>query len=211
MRWLDRHAHAPCVAHPAAARAVWLTGQSSWTHAHLSPAQDAVLDALADDGWTPLRLGLPWTTSAGTGEYRRVALPVASLRNAAQHLAARPGSRLAHQVAAHLQPVVDRTSERLLLLCGSTGAQLLGVAAPLLVVPETLTVHVVALGPVGEPPRTGGPWDVHVVRGADDRISRLGYRGPVDAVVPGGHLDAATGPAAVAAVRVLVPGPVAAR
>jgi hypothetical protein len=210
VRWLDRHAASPSVVDPTApapARAAWLTGQSSWTHSHLSPAQDAVLDALAVDGWAPLRLGLPWTEAAATAEYRRVALPVASARNAAQHLAARPGGRFAHQVARHLQPVLDGTADRLLLLCGSTGAQLLGVAAPLVRVPPGLTVHVVALGPVGAALRPGARWHVRVVRGDRDRISRLGYRGPVDVVVPGGHLDAATGPAAIAAVRALVPHP----
>ncbi len=200
MRWLDRHAASPCVAAPAAARAVWLTGQSSWQHAHLSPGQVAVLAALAADGWTPLPLGLPWTAAAAAGEYRRAPLVAASLRNAAQHLAARPGSRFAAQVARHLQPVLDRTADRLLLLCGSTGAQLLAVAAPLLTVPPGLRVQVVALGPVGRLP-ADGPWEVHVVRGDRDRISRWGCRRPADVVVPGGHLDAATGPAAVAAVR----------
>jgi hypothetical protein len=210
-RWLDRHAGAPCVAGPAPARVAWLTGQSDWRRSHLSPAQLAVLDALAEDGWMPLRLGFPWTAPAAAGEYRRAPLPAASLRNAVQHLAARPGSRFARQVAGHLQPLLDRTSDRLLLLCGSTGAQMLGAAAPLLAVPPGLRVQVVALGPVGRLPRTGGAWEVRVVRGDRDLISRWGHRGAPDVLVPGGHLDAATGPAAVAAVRALAVPPDGAR
>lgn len=208
MRWVDRYAPAPCVAEPAHARVVWLTGQSSWAHSHLSPAQDAVLDVLAADGWSPLRLGFPWTVSAvAPGGYRRAPLPVASVRNAAQHLAARPGGRFAHQVAAHLQPLLDRTAGHLLLLCGSTGAQLLGVAAPLLTVPVGLDLRAIALGPVGRLPGPGTAWDVQVVQGVADRISRWGYRGSVDIVVPDGHLDAATGPATIAAVRQLAGAP----
>lgn len=211
MRWLDRHAGAPSLAAAGTgtdrvgSRVAWLTGQSDWSASPLSPAQHAVLDALAVDGWVPVRAGLPWTTTA-TGPYRTVPLLAAAARNAAQHLAARRGTRFARQVAAHLQPLLDGTTDRLLLLCGSTGAQLLGVAAPLLAVPPGLELRAVALGPVGVLPAPGGPWDVRVVRGAQDRISRWGCRRASDVVVPGGHLDAGTGAAAVAAVRRLAAG-----
>lgn len=206
MRWLDRHAGAPSVldgAAPAARRVAWLTGQSSWAHSELSAGQHAVLDALAADGWDPVRLGLPWTTSARAAGSTapRSGLLAASARNTAQHLAARPGGRFARQVAGHLQPLLDTTTQRLLLLCGSTGAQVAGAVAPLVRVPDGVVVHVVALGPVGRLPEPGPAWQVHVVRGTGDRISRWGYRGPVDVHVPGAHLDAATGPAARDAVR----------
>lgn len=195
MRWLDRHDTALPLAGPTDARAVWLTGQSSWSRSDLSPAQDQVLDDLAALGWDPLRAGFPWT-EASAGSPASTPIVVASLRNTAQALAARPGSRFADQVAQHLQPLLDLTSSRLLLLCGSAGAQMLACAVPRLHVPPGLRIQVVGLGPVGRLPAAGGAWQVHVVRGERDRISRWGYRGRDDSLVPGGHMTAATSPAA---------------
>lgn len=204
MRWLAAHAEAPPAAAPATRRAAWLTGQSSWRNSLLSPTQHAVLDALEPHGWTGLRVGFPWTTRAAEGTYRREPLAAASLRNAWQWAAARPGRPFARDASRHLQALLDRTTSDLLLLTGSAGAQILAGAAPSVRTPPGLQVHVVALGPVGAvtPARRG--WSVHVVRGSDDLLSRLGHRRPADVVVPGGHLDAATSPAAVAAVLELV-------
>lgn len=206
MRWLDAHASAAPAADVVDARVAWLTGQSAWTHSALSPAQDAVLDALAGAGWTPLRVGFPWTDRA-FGPYRPEPLVTASARNAAQWLAARPGTALTTEIARHVQALADRTRHDLLLLCGSTGARMLATAAPLVALPAGLHVHVVGLGPVGGLPPAGGPWTVHAVRGSRDLLSRWGHREPVDVVVPGGHLDAATSAAATAAVVRLVGAP----
>lgn len=206
MRWLAAHAHVSCAAGPVGARAAWLTGQSSWQHSLLSPRQEAVLDALARDGLDPLRVGFPWTTAAAAGTYRSVPLPIASVRNGAQFIAARwlgthrREDAFAHQIARHLQQLVESTTDRLVLLVGSAGAEMLTAAAPLLRVPPSLAIDVVALGPVGRL-RVKPSWTVHVVQGSGDYISRLGYSGPVDAVVPGGHLSAATSPATITVVR----------
>ncbi|QHT56956.1 hypothetical protein GXP71_13295 [Cellulomonas sp. H30R-01] len=206
MRWLDAHASAHALADVVDARVAWLTGQSSWTHSALSPAQDAMLDALAVDGWTPVRVGFPWTDRA-VAPYRAAPLVLASVRNAAQWSAARPGTAFTRETARHLQRLLDGTRRDLLLLCGSTGARMAAAAAPLVGVPDGLRVHVVGLGPVGALPRPGGGWTVHAVRGSADLLSRWGHRGPVDVTVPGGHLAAATSPAAIAAVTRLVGPP----
>ncbi|MFC4616550.1 hypothetical protein ACFO3K_17620 [Cellulomonas algicola] len=206
MRWLDAHASARPVADVVDARVAWLTGQSSWTHSALSPAQHAVLDALAVDGWTPVRVGFPWTDRA-VAPYRAAPLVVASARNAVQWAAARPVTAFTRETARHLQALLDRTRQDLLLLCGSTGARMAAAAAPLVVVPDGLHVHVVGLGPVGALPPPGGVWTVHAVRGSADPLSRWGFRGHVDVDVPGGHLAAATSPAAIDAVRRLVGRP----
>ncbi|WP_273653553.1 hypothetical protein [Cellulomonas fimi] len=206
MRWLDAHATATPVADAVDARVAWLTGQSSWTHSALSPEQHAVLDDLAVAGWTPLRVGFPWTDRA-LAPYRREPLVRASARNAAQWAAARPGTAFTRETVRHLQTLLDRTRRDLLLLCGSTGARMIAVAAPRLAVPAGLHVRVVGLGPVGPLPPAGGPWTVHTVRGSADLLSRWGHRGPVDVVVPGGHLRAATSPEARAALARIAAGP----
>ncbi len=194
MRWLDIHDGSPTVAEPAGHRVLWLTGQSSWSQSQLSPRQVGVLDAVAAAGWEPLRLGFPWTERAAARPYQPEPLPLASARNVAQYVAARSSPTFAGQVAHHLQAVLDRTSEHVLLLCGSVGSLMAHVALPLLTTGGP-RVTALMLGPVGEPP-AGPGWSVHAIRGRQDRISRWGCRGPVDHLVDGGHLDAATSPAA---------------
>ncbi len=194
VRWLAAHATSPTLAGPVNRRVLWLTGQSSWSHSRLSPRQLAVLDAVAGSGWEPLRIGFPWTERAAARPYRPEPLPVASARNAAQYFAVRTSPAFRQQIARHLQTVLDRTSEHLLLLCGSTGSLMAHAALPLLTLGPQVTA--VALGPVGERP-TGGGWDVHVIQGRQDRVSRWGYRGSVDHLIDGRHLDATTSPAAI--------------
>ncbi|TGO04798.1 hypothetical protein [Serinibacter arcticus] len=200
MRWLDAHAGSPSLATPARARVAWLTGQSSWRHQRLSAAQERVLDALAEHGWEPLRAGFPWTRLAASAPPRTEPLGTASVRNTVQGLAAYPGSRFAAGVAHHLQPLLTSTQDRLLLLCASAGARMITGAAGAVDVPRGLVVDVVGIGPVGALPRAGGPWRVHAVRGRGDWLSVVGHARRFDAVVPGGHLSAATSRATIDAV-----------
>ncbi|WP_146197039.1 hypothetical protein [Serinibacter arcticus] len=205
-RWLAAHADSPSLASPTASRAAWLTGQSSPTQQRLSPAQERFLDGLAPHGWTPLRAGFPWTERAAAGTYGGEPLFAASVRNTRQGLAARPGSALARDVARHLQPLLDTTRDRLLLLCASAGARLVTSAVDAVEVPEGLRIDVVGIGAVGALPPTHGPWHVHVLRGRSDLLSAVSHRRRADAVVPGGHLRAAASPAMLAAVLDLVGG-----
>ncbi len=207
MRWLRGHEPAAALADHVAARAAWLTGQSSWTHSLLAPHQHALLDVLHERGWAPLRVGFPWTADAARGDYRPEPLGAASIRNARQYLAAATDRGFAHDVARHLQALLDRTSSDLVLLCGSAGARMLTCAVPHLEVPAGLTVHAVGIGPAGPLPRPGGPWRVTAIRGEADWISRLLHRGPIDRIVPGDHLGAARGAEVRHAVVDLVGAP----
>lgn len=193
---LDAH-----LAGPAEMRAAWLTGQSSFRHSQLSPQQHGMLDALAGLGYVPMRCGFPYNREALVEPYRRESLVAASIRNAAQYVASRGGRRFGVEVARHLRPLVERTSDHLLLLCGSCGADLFAAALPHIRLDAGRpVVTVVALGPVGRVPTEDGRITVRVVRGDRDRISRWGCREPADVVVPGGHLDYAAAPAVRAAV-----------
>lgn len=181
------------------ARALWLTGRSDPRSALLSPVQHRVLDALADLGWSTVRVGQPWAAPDPRALYVKPPLLRASVRNIGQFLAGGPGSELATQVAAGLQPLVTGTRRRLLVLAGSAGARLLSSAAPLLELPPKLRVEVIGVGPVGRLP--GAPWQVRVLRGRWDAISALGYPGRSDRRVGGGHLSATAGPQALAVIR----------
>lgn len=204
MRWLEAHTDSAPLVTPAPARVAWLTGQSSWRHQRLTPAQERVLGALAQHGWEPLRAGFPWTELAASAPHRTERPGTASVRNTVQGLAAHPGSRFAGDVAHHLQPLLTATHDRLLLLCASAGARMITGAAGAVDVPPGLSIDVVGIGPVGALPRLGGPWRVHAVRGRADWLSAIGHARRFDAVVPGGHLSAATSPATVEAVLRLV-------
>lgn len=194
MSWLARYRLEDHLAAPSRACAAWLTGQSSLRHSLLSPGQTALLEDLAGQGYRPVLGGLPYNRAAQTATYRPEPIVAASARNGAQYVAAATSVRFDREVAAHVQPLLDATAERLLLLCGSAGAQLLTAALPHLELPAGLAVQVIGLGPVGRLPAPRDGLSVHVLQGRCDRISRWGYRGDVDVVVPGGHLDYATDP-----------------
>jgi hypothetical protein len=171
---------------PVADCAAWLSGQSSYRHSQLSPGQLDLLDALAGLGCATVRCGLPFNAAAQALPYSAEPLAAASARNAAQFLAARLDHRFQAELARHLQPLADRTSRRLVLLCGSCGMELLAAALPRLRLPWELRILAIALGPVGR--RPAGQLQLHVIQGSGDWISRLGYRGPADLRVPGGHM-----------------------
>jgi hypothetical protein len=168
--------------------AAWLTGQSSYRHSQLSAEQLDLLSSLTAVGYETVRGGFPFNSGAMTMPYRREPLAAASVRNGAQYLAARASPGFREELTRHLQPLLDRTGRRLVLLCGSCGLELLAAALPGLRPPPRLEVLAVALGPVGRLPRASGRFRLHVIRADGDWISRLGCRRAPDLRVPGGHL-----------------------
>jgi hypothetical protein len=178
------------LAEPVPASVAFLSGQSSYRHSALSPGQHDLLDAVAAEGYAAVRGGFPFNAGALEAEYHAAPLAAASVRNAAQFLAARFDRRFQSELVRHLQPLFDRTSRRLVLLCGSCGLELLTAARPSLRVPAGLRVLAIALGPVGRrPPVAGSPIQLYVIQGTGDWISRLGYRHQPDLRVRAGHLS----------------------
>lgn len=177
------------LANAAPARVAWLTGQSSYRHSQLSPAQLDLLDAVAAQGFAAVRGGFPFNARALSVPYRPEPAVAASVRNGAQYLAARRDRGFGAELVRHLQPLLDRTSLRLVLLCGSCGLELLATALPALTVPAGLNVLAIAIGPVGRrPPAADPPIRLHVIQGRGDWISRLAWRQAPDLRVRAGHL-----------------------
>jgi hypothetical protein len=192
----------PSAAHGLAA---WLTGQSSYRHSQLSPAQRAVLDELEGLGFATVGAGFPYNARALEVPYRREPLVRASLRNAGQCAAALASPAFAAEVARHLQPLVDAAGRRLLLLCGSCGLQLLAAALHRLDLPAGLRLGLVGVGPVCFAPAAvfaARPQvDLVIVQGSRDWISRLGSRARPDLRPPLRHLEYLVHPAGRAALR----------
>lgn len=198
MSWLDRYDPERSLARPAPLVAAWLSGQPVHSHSHLAPEQLGLLDDLAAAGWAVVPAGLPFNDAAVCPPCRPVPLVVASARSTGQHWAARARGPFARQVAQHLQPLVDATARTLLVVVGSAGAQLLTAAWAHLRVPPGFDLRVIALGPVGPLPATARAL---VVQGDRDLVSRWGYPGRPDVVVPGRHLGYPQRPAVRSVVR----------
>lgn len=188
------------LAEPVADRVVFLSGQSSYRHSQLSPAQRELLAAVAELGYSPLLAGFPYHREALTEPWRREPILPASGRNTSQFLAAtwRPSFRA--QVARHLGPLFTLTSRRLVVLCGSSGLALLEAAWPRLELTPGLAVFAIGLGPVARRVPYHPRLTVVTIQGRGDWISRLGFPFPPVFRVTGGHLDYAAG----AEVRALV-------
>lgn len=188
------------LAEPVADRVAFLSGQSSYRHSQLSPAQHELLAAVAELGYSPLLAGFPFHQAALTEPWRREPILPASGRNIAQFLATAWRSSFRAEVARHLGPLVTRTSRRLVLVCGSSGLALLEAAWPRLELAPGLAVLTIGLGPVARRIPHHPRLTVVTIQGRGDWISRLGFPFPTDFRVAGGHLDYA----ASAEVRALV-------
>jgi len=172
----------------------WLSGSSDPRRSALSPAESALLDAVAG-GRRVVRANFPWPEPPGT--FRAVGLPLASVRNAVQFWRARLSRPYRAFVAGRVSQLGDPD---LVLITGSQGLELLRLGWPLLA--ETGRIRVVALGPVaGRLPPGLRPF---VVRSRADAISRLGWHGPVDVLCDCSHLDYAADPQVRAAVAAAV-------
>lgn len=165
----------------AALQIGFLTGQSDPAGCALSPVQQRFLHRLAGPGRRLLASNYPY--HAAPGAHRAVPLWLASVHNGRQYLAARAG-RADPQARAQLLALLAR-APMTVLLAGSCGLQLLDALA--LPAAARSRVAVFAYGPVAKrmPPVALG----FCVRGRHDGLSRLLFRGTVDAVPACGHLD----------------------
>ena len=185
-------------------RAIWLSGQSAYTHSHLNPEQRQTLAPLGDLGFDVIDAGFPYHPAYLTAAWGREPLVAASLRNGRQTLATYLSPRHRRVLARHLQPIVAHTTDCLLVVAASSGLRMWLSALPALRLPPALRVRVVALGPaVVADPRAGrcAAWaqhrdrlDLHVAVGRPDRISRRTYAGRVDTWVAATHMDYASDP-----------------
>ena len=201
---LRRYDPAKSLAQPGAQVVAWLTGQSDYRSACLSPAQAAVLRAIAAPGWVGVEANFPYNQAALTAGYRPAPLLAASVRNSAQFVAALGSTTFRQACARHLQPLLQAATHRLVLLCGSCGLQLFYAALPWLRVPAGLEIQLIGLGPVCVRHHTHSQVAVTVVQGQRDWLSRSLCRLPCNYRVAAGHLDYAALPELPALLRQLL-------
>lgn len=163
-----------------------LTGQSCLRSSLLPPDKRDFLAAVAPDGVEITQTGFPW--------HRQFAIPappppllLASLRNAQQWVWARHDATYLAALSAILGRLLDRTHEKLFLVTGSCGIDLLSAVLPKL--PRGPEIHVAALGPAGRSPRTDLLSSLLVMQGRRDGWSRHLWHGVVHAHPDCGHLD----------------------
>ncbi|MBF9221270.1 hypothetical protein [Hymenobacter ruricola] len=204
LRRLRRYDPADSLARPAAQVVAWLTGQSDYRSACLSPAQAALLRAVATPGWVGLEANFPYNQAALMASHRPAPLLAASVRNSAQFVAALASPAFRQACARHLQPLLDAATRRLVLLCGSCGLQLFYAALPGLRVPPGLQIQLIGLGPVCVRYQAHPQVAVAVVQGRRDWLSRGLCRLPCTYRVPAGHLDYAELPELPALIRQLL-------
>ncbi len=173
---------------PAARRVALLTGQSDPRNTVLSPTQLAFLARVTPAGYDAFAHAFPFHASTECAPYRRPHIVAASLHNARQFAAAALDARFRALLEARLGALVGATSERLVLVTGSCGLQLLNAAWPSLEAGES-RVRAVALGPACLGTLTMPSSCLTAIRGRRDGWSRLLYRGAIDHEVDGGHLD----------------------
>jgi hypothetical protein len=169
---------------PSRRRILLLTGQSSFRSSRLTESQSDLLRALGDQlAAEPLFLGFPFHSALDVPD-REPPLTAAALRNTWQYLWSRTDRTFQRTIARALQPWLDATCERLFVLTGSCGLQMLCSAWPEL--RDAGRLRVVALGPACWRPNLP---DLFTIQGRSDYWSRLLYRGPVSSYCAGGHLD----------------------
>jgi len=188
---------------PARRRIALLTGQSSPQNTALSPEQRTFLARVAPAGFATLAHGFPFHASYERRPYERPPIALASLHNARQFMAAMNDAAFRNVLAARLGELFERTEDRLILLTGSSGLQLLNAAWPH-VCGAALNVQVLALGPACLARLNIPASCLTTIRGSCDAWSRLLYRHSIDHEVTCGHLSYWSSPEVIEVVRQLL-------
>jgi hypothetical protein len=170
-------------------RVAWISGRSSAAHAALSPPQATLIARVEPYGFEPVPVGFPFRPDEAS--WTKAGIVRASARNTVQYAALLRHTATRAQVAARLAPLLAHTTDRLLVVCGSLGLQLLQTGLRELPDPAC-RLRIVALGPVCAAPTDG--LDLYVAQAPHDVISRVNYRGPVTLRPDVGHLDYALDP-----------------
>jgi len=173
----------------------WLSGSSDPATSALAPDELRLLESLAA-GRRVIRNNFPWPPEIKP--FRPTALVLASARNGVQFWRVGLSPRYRGFVAERVRLLLDDCERPLTIITASQGLELLRQAWPVLGCGDG-AVEVIALGPVaGRLPDGLRPF---VVQATADWISRLGWRGPVDLAVSGGHLDYVRSPEVLEQLR----------
>lgn len=171
----------------AARRLCLLTGQSDFATSALAADKLAFLAGVAPVETLVTPVGFPWHAAFAAPATKPVPIVMASVRNARQWIWARRNSLYRDALAGIVATLIARTEQRLLLVTGSCGVDLLADALGRLPAsgPE---IRAAIVGPAGRMPPAGRLAGRLVVQGRRDTWSRMLWRGPVDVRPDCGHL-----------------------
>lgn len=172
---------------PARRRLCLLTGQSSFTSSALPADKLRFLNAVAPADVLVTPAGFPWH-AALTGAVAVPGLLPACLRNARQWRWARRHEGFRGALSAILELALKRTEDRLLVVTGSCGVELLAQALSRLPTGGP-ALWAAVLGPAGRVPSARHVARLLVIQGRRDVWSRMLWQGPVHRQPDCGHLE----------------------
>lgn len=165
-----------------------LSGQSDYAHSELSEEQKRFLNLFEKHGFAPLETGFPFNKLHNFKNRERSGIIRASLRNAEQFIALVLNEHFRKLVAKHLQPAFD-ASASIIIVCQSSGLQMLKSASPLLKIKPDAKIKVFALGPVMWNRFADKRFEVHIIKGKNDWVSNSLDKTPTSFKVNCNHMD----------------------
>lgn len=169
-------------------RAVILSGQSDFSHSELSKEQMRLLSLFNDLGYETTKTGFPFNKEHDFAGCKRSNLFKASLRNMLQFYYSITDEQYKKMLVRHLQPMCSG-AEKILIVCQSSGLNMLKAALPYLTIEEGTNITVLALGPVAWGRFQDPRMNVVVIKGYWDVVSRLCDRQKVNFWVSCHHLN----------------------
>lgn len=169
-------------------RAVIVSGQSDFSHSELSQEQMRLLSLFEHLGYQTIKTGFPFNKKHDFTGGKRAGLVQASWRNMLQYYHSVTDEHYKKILAKHLQPMFTG-AERILIICQSSGLNMLKAAWQFLSIDSDTDITVVALGPVVWGNFHDDRINVVVIKGYWDFVSILFDRQRVDFWVSCHHLN----------------------
>jgi len=169
-------------------RAAIVSGQSDFSHSELSEEQKRLLSLFDHLGYETIKTGFPFNKKHNFTGCKRSNLLKSSVRNLLQYYYSITDEQYKKMLAKHLQPLF-RGAEQILIICQSSGLNMLKSALPYLAIEDGTNITVFALGPVVWGKFYDHRMHVVVIKGYWDVVSLLCDRQNVDFWVSCHHLN----------------------
>lgn len=151
---------------------VFLSGQSDYFHSSLSEEQIILLNYILQYGYSPIKVGFPYNNKHNFQNCKRANIFMASIRNIQQFYYCIFSKNYKKLIAKHLQPIFDSMHDTV-LICQSSGLNMLKVSLPYMKINNKKKIIVIALGPVVYGRFSYKGFNLSIIKGRKDWISNL--------------------------------------